>query len=316
MKRNHLSQHNALHRYGIRHAQAALNSFEQLSRAPLTTFITCLVIGITLALPMALYVILKNVDIVGQKLQQSTEITVYLKQDVTEDQTQHLAHSLQTNHLIQSLHVISPNEGLKELEHTAGTLDLLAEIRANPLPWAIAITPVASQNLAQNLNDLAIMLRTIPQVESAQLDSLWVQRLVAITHLSHRLVYAFGLLFSLAVLLIVNNCIRAATQFHEKEIEVIKIIGGTRSFIRRPFLYAGMLYGLLGGIIAWQLVDIFLIWLERPVQKLSTLYHHAFSLSGLSVDDTFSLLGLSIFLGCTGSWFAVTRYLQTKQRGQ
>jgi len=307
------SQHNYFTSYGVRHLQAGLNSLGQLSRAPFTTLITCIVIGVTLALPMALFILLKNVDVLSQKLQQSTQMTLYLKAETTKAQAQAVVQQLQENALIKEAHAISPDEGLTELQHQAGVTNMLVELQNNPLPWAIAIQPTRKAQSSQALAELGNTLKQIPAVEATQLDSLWVERLCALITLSHRLVYAFTFFLSLTVLLIVNNCIRAATQFHQKEIDIIKLIGGTRAFIRRPFLYAGMVYGILGGIIAWQLVDLLLLWLQNPINHLISLYNDTFELIGLNVTETLYLLLISVVLGWIGSWFAVTRYLQSRR---
>jgi cell division transport system permease protein len=72
-----------------------------------------------------------------------------------------------------------------------------------------------------------------------------------------------------------------------------------------------MTYGLLGSIIAWQLVDLFLLWLQNPTAHLASLYHSQFQLMGINLRDTLILLSGSILLGWLGSWFAVTRFLHS-----
>jgi cell division transport system permease protein len=307
------SQHNTFSSYGTRQLQAAVNSLGQLSRAPFATLLTCLVIGITLALPMALVVLLKNVDVLSEKLQQSTQMTLYLKPDVSEAQALQITQTLTDNPLIKDVRAISPAEGLAELQHQAGISDLLAELQNNPLPWSLAIQPTAKAQSKAALVELGSSLKQLPNVEAMQLDSLWIEKLFTLLSLAHRLIYAFAFFLSLAVLLIINNCIRAATQFHQTEIDIIQLIGATRSFIRRPFLYAGMVYGLLGGIIAWQLVDLLLLWLQTPFKNLMALYGNSFELLGLNLTETLSLLAISLLLGLVGSWFAVTRFLQTRK---
>jgi cell division transport system permease protein len=312
-QRQHKTSSRSFKNYMTRHAQAAFNSIGQLSRAPLAALVTCLVIGIALALPMALFVLLKNMEVLNQNFQQSTQMTLYLKQDATDAQAKTLAAALKKNPDIKNVTLISPAQGLQELQEQAGVTNVMSDLQNNPIPWAIVIVPAQSFPSAEALTELSNTLKLQPGVDSVQMDALWVERLFTLTTLAHRIVYALTLFLGIGVLLIINNCIRSATQSNKKEIGVIKLIGGTDSFIRRPFLYAGMIYGLLGGIIAWLLVDILLLWLGAPVSRLAALYHSQFNLAGISLFDTFLLLISSIALGLGGSWLAVTRFLRSSR---
>jgi cell division transport system permease protein len=302
-----------LKNYGTRHLQAAVNSIGQISRAPFTALTTCLVIGIALALPAALFVLLKNVEALSLSMKNNTEITVYLKQNVSDEQAANFAASLKKNADISAVSAISPAQGLKELAHENGQENLLNDLQNNPLPWALVITPAATLTTPDALSELSNSLKFNAEVDTVQMDSMWVQRLFSLMTLAHRLLYALMVFLGIGVLLIVNNCISSATQNSKKEIEVIKLIGGTHAFIRRPFLYVGIVYGLLGGILAWQLVDAMLMWLKQPVGQLAGLYHSQFQLMDIGVSSTFFLLFSSILLGWLGSWVAVTRFLRTSR---
>lgn len=299
-----------LRNYCVRHVQAALSSIGQISRAPVAALITCAVIGIALALPMALFILLKNIEVVSQNFQQPTEMSVYLKQDVTTSQVAALVASLKKNPEITRVTTISPAQGLSELQHQAGIENVLADLQNNPIPWAIVIVPAKAFASPAALTELSHTIKQNPEVDTIQLDMLWVERLFTLVNLAKRAAYAMAVFLGIGVLLIVNNCIRSATQTNKKEIAVIKLIGGTNAFIRRPFLYAGTVYGLLGGIIAWQLVDLLLLWLNGPISHLAALYHSSFQLLRIGVNDTLLLLISSISLGLIGSWLAVDSFLR------
>jgi cell division transport system permease protein len=151
--------------------------------------------------------------------------------------------------------------------------------------------------------------RKLPEVELAQLDMQWVKRLYYLLELADRAVFALSLLLGLAVLLIVGNTIRLAIQNRREEIEIIKLIGATNAFIRRPFLYTGLWYGIGGGLFATLLIGASLWWLSDPVSQLAGLYESGYRLTGLSFKETMELIGFSTFLGLTGSWVSVTRHL-------
>ncbi len=295
--------------YFARHLQAGLYSLGNLTRSPFASLMTCLIIGITLALPAALFVVLKNAEIISGSFQQTMQITLYLKNEATENDALALTRNLQANSQIKTARAISPQEGLQELQKQAGFDVLSSDLQENPLPWAIVILPADQASQPAQLLKLQQRLKQIALVDNIQLDILWVKRLASLITLAHRMTYALALFLGFAVLLIVNNTIRSATEQHHKEIEVIKLIGGTHAFIRRPFLYAGMSYGFLGGAIAWILVAILMFLLKSPTHQLAELYGSDFTLAGMGWVNTLILFSVSIALGLVGSWFAVTKHL-------
>ena len=167
-------------------------------------------------------------------------------------------------------------------------------------------------NEADNIESVQRMLKAFserPEVEHAQLDMQWLKRLYTIMDIGRRGIWVLATLLSISVLLVVGNTIRLAIENRREEIEIIKLIGGTNAFIRRPFLYTGFWYGLSGGILSWLLITTSLWLLSGPINQLATLYDSNYALAGLDLDGSLTLLGASITLGLGGSWLAVTRHL-------
>lgn len=298
--------------YLSRHIQSGLYSLGKITRAPLASLMTCFIIGVALALPALLFVGLKNAALMSHPIKGTQQITLYLQANTSASQVHTLLAMLKKESRIKSAQAISPEEGLHELQKQAGTMIVTDNLQNNPLPWAVTIEPIDTIENPAQFEQLATTLKQLPLVENVQLDILWVKRLASLMSVLQRTWFALAIFLSLAVLFIVNNTIRSATEQHHKEIEVIQLIGGTHAFIRRPFLYTGMTYGLLGGIIAWVLIMMLLIALNGPVHRLADLYGSPFSLVGLSFSNLFILLTGSVLLGLAGSWVAVTRYLRQK----
>jgi cell division transport system permease protein len=296
--------------YFTRHMQASLYSLGKLTRTPFMSLMTCLIIGIALALPAILFVALKNAELISGSFQQTMQITLYLQKNTTEKQALAFTRELQNHTGIKHARAISPTEGLQELQKQAGFAAAPGDMQDNPLPWAIVLLPTEEASTPTKVERLETTLRHLPLVDDVQLDILWVKRLASLITLAHRITYALAIFLGFAVLLIVNNTIRSTTEQHHKEIEVIQLIGGTDSFIRRPFLYAGMVYGLFGGVVAWILVTILILLLKTPAQHLAELYGSTFNLVGMGFSNVLFLLLLSLALGFAGSWFAVTKHLR------
>lgn len=311
--RNHTPRRNplsVLHVYVLRHLQVFFYSLGQLSRQPFATLMTVAVIGIALALPTGLHVILKNAQQLSGGWDGVAQISLFLKRSTTDKQARHLADQIRSLPDITTVSYISRDEALAEFRRLSGFGNALEALKDNPLPAVLVVRPAWQDNDPTAADRLLGRLQQFPAVDIAQLDMQWVKRLFVIMDIVRRGVLVLAALLALAVLLVVGNTIRLAIQNRRDEIVVMKLIGGTDAFIRRPFLYTGFWYGLLGGAIAWLLVNLSLSVLGGPIEQLAGLYQHRFAVTGLDLSATLLLLLFSILLGLTGSWLAVGRHLR------
>lgn len=295
--------------WAIRHLQAMLSSLGRLTRAPLSTLMTVAVLSIALAFPTGLKLLLDNVQRLSGSLDNSTNISIFLKQGLENSKYEALTDRLIHREGIAAVQLITPEEALEEFRNNSGFAGALEALDNNPLPAVMIITPTADHSTPETAKALVEGLQQMPEVDIAQLDLQWVRRLQAITEIAARGVLLLASLLALAVLLIIGNTIRLEIQNQKDEIEITKLIGGTNAFIRRPFLYTGFWYGLFGGLLAWLLVSVNLWLLTEPVKRLAGLYHSNFSLTSINISSLMILLASSIMLGLFGSWIAVARHL-------
>ena len=299
----------------MRHLQVLLSSLGRMSSKPLGSLMTAAVIGIAISLPVSLYVLVENLQDLGQKWDVGAGISVFLHPQVTESQAMELSRELENRAAVASVSYISPQKAMDEFRELSGFGEALDLLQENPLPAVLLIYPHGDLNNAEATASLAERIRQLPEVELAQADLQWLQRFHAITHMLQRAAAVLASLLALAVLLIVVNTIRLEIQGRRSEIEIIKLVGGTNSFIRRPFMYEGIWYGLLGGIIASFLVLLAFSLLQGPVVKLTGLYQSDFRLAGLSPGSFLLVLGSSTLLGLMGSWLAVKQHLDDIRPG-
>ena len=295
--------------YLVHHLRVFIASLGHLSRHPAPTLMTSAVIAIALALPAGLYVSLGNIGKLGQDWDNSAQISLFLQTSATLKQAEALAQKLRLHKHIRTVDIIDKEQGFAQFSEHSGFGDALKFLDENPLPIVLSVQPVVDPQQPGRLNQLLDEMRDIKLVELAQLDLQWVKRLYAILEIAQRGIWVIGSLLALAVLLIVGNTIRLDIQNHRSEIEVAKLIGASNAFIRRPFLYTGLWYGLLGGLLAWFLTALSLWLLAAPVERLSSLYQSDFQLSGLDLENILTLLAISCSLGLTGSWLAVGKHL-------
>ncbi len=305
---------NWLHTYLLRHLQVFFYSLGQLTRSPLSLLMTSAVIGIALALPTGLHIILKNMQNISGDLDSAAQISLFLKKSTSDAQAQQLIQQLKGMPQIKKINYISREQALQEFKRLSGFGNALKALEKNPLPAVIVVQPSLSQSNALSntaaTQQLLEQLQNKPYVDIAQLDMQWVKRLYTIMDIIRRGVIILSALLALAVLLVIGNTIRLAIQNRRDEIVIIKLIGGTDTFIRRPFLYTGFWYGLFGGLIALLLVMTSLLLLSDPIEALTQSYESRFSMQIIDFNSTVWLIGGSILLGLSGSWVAVERHLR------
>jgi cell division transport system permease protein len=296
--------------YFTHHLWVLVSSLGVLWRTPFATFMTAAVIGIALALPAGLHVLLQNVQKLSTGWEGTAQMSLFLKQDVSEKRIQSLAKKLRKWDGVAQVRYISRKQALEEFRKLSGFGGALDSLNENPLPAVLVVRPTSEAAEPGQMELLLGKVQELKPVDLAQLDMEWVRRLSGIIELGKRGVLLLGSLLSLAILLVIGNTIRLTILSRRDEIVVTKLIGATNAFIRRPFLYTGFWYGLMGAVLAWVLVGILLGLLSNPVSRLSFLYNSQFSLGGLDLETTAILLSSGILLGLLGSWLAVGKHLQ------
>lgn len=296
--------------YFLRHAQVFFYTLGQLSRVPVATFLTVAVIGITLALPAGLYVAIENVQRLAHGWEDNGQISLFLKQDVSDSAIEKLSEKIRKLPAVSWVDYVSREAALAEFKKLSGFGEALGALDRNPLPPVLVVHPAAKHARPEALQSLLRDLQRYNEVELAQLDLEWVRRLYAMLDLARQGVLILTAGLAVAVLLIVGNTIRLAVLNRRDEIEIIKLIGGTNAFIRRPFLYSGTLQGLLGGILAWLLVALGLLILSGPVHRLASLYGSLFVVENMGFLAALVLIGTGGLLGWLGSRLAVGRHLR------
>lgn len=293
------------------HIQALITTLGQSARNPGHSVLTAAVIGIALALPAGLYMGLQNVTSLTERWQGGAQISVYLRPGFANEARQRLIKDLELHVLVRELAIITPEQALLEYELITGFDDLEDAFgEDNPLPHVLVVYMNSQRTELGPVQALVDELSKRPEVEMVQSDLGWLKRLQSIIELVQRSVWVVAVLFAAGVILIVGNTIRTSIQSRHEEIEVTKLVGGTDAFIRRPFLYSGLWFGLLGAVLAWTLVAIAVELLSAPVLELAQLYHSDFRLRGPNVREVALLLGAGGLLGLVGSWFEVGRQMR------
>lgn len=307
-KRKNLSRPGGLSVLLRDHRRVAIDSINRLFSTAAASSLTWTMIAIAIALPLFLFLVLQNLQQFGSNIDKATQISIYMELDTSETELLAVQNSLNSHPTILSTEVISQSQALEEFQILSGFGDVLSGLNENPLPAVIVVTP-GTEILGQ-VRILIEELAYINKVDSVQYDLEWLQRLYGILNIAQRLTLMLGVMLAFGVALVVGNTVRLGIENRRDEIVVVKLVGGTNSFVARPFLYTGLWYGSGGGLLAAVLVFLAQFVMEGPVSQVASLYNGEFSLIRLSFSDIFNVLLLSGFLGWFGAWLSVLRHLK------
>ena len=270
-----------------RHASTSIGALGRLSRQPFASLMIVLVIAVTLALPAAINVVVKNAQSVSSSWNNALDFSVYLKLDIT----------------------VSEAEGLARLIRQRADVESVDLVTADALPHALVVRP-SPGNTGASLTLLQEEIGNLPETDLVQVDTEWVQRFHAILDIVRKAIAIGSALLGIAIVVIIGNTIRLDIENRREEIEVTKLIGASNAFVRRPFLWTGFWYGLLGGASALLLVQYGLYLLKEPVTRLAGLYQGNITVATLGVSESLTIIGAAVFLGLFASWVTAARHMR------
>jgi len=302
--------------WGRRQLYSLFSSLGTLFSHRLGTLLTVLVLAIAMVLPIGLYVTLNNLRGVDLKSEEWGSITVFLRAGVSEGEVNEFLDMINARP-DASASGVSPEQGLEEFRTESGFGQALDVLESNPLPWVLLIQPVAQngEDLSVAAERLSSWLTSIQIVDSVQLDYKWLERLAGLLGLGNALVTILSVTFSLAVVVVIANTIRMDVANRADEIEVLSLVGAGDSFIRQPFLYSGLWYGVMGALLALALLEACITYLQAPLESLLDAYGHAFAIVRLNGFQIIMVLAGGGLLGVLGAWVSVERYLRVLRRG-
>ncbi|WP_107918831.1 permease-like cell division protein FtsX [Neisseria elongata] len=294
--------------YFTLHFEAAKNAVRQLFKQPLATLLILVMLAIAMSLPLALYLGVQSSQAVLGKLNESPQITLYMEQNADEADSAVIKELLAADKRIEKSEFIGKAQGLSELQTSMGEQDIVSMLDSNPLPDAFVVSPKPGGTPSE-MQALRQDLAKLPMVESAQLDTEWMQTLYQIDDFVQKVLAFLSVTLSVAFVLVAHNTIRLQILSRKEEIEITKLLGAPSSFIRRPFLYQAVWQSLLAAGLSLALCA----WLIHATQPLVAQIFRPY---GLNIEWRFfhtwewlSVCGIVAALGIAGAWLATRQHL-------
>lgn len=289
------------------HTQALGLVLKRMRKNLLATLLMFIVMGVTLSLPGTLYVIVENLNRLAGSMQTDPQISLFLKLDADSGTAAAIGAKLDAHPAVREHRFISKDTAWEQMQQDAETTAVSASLEKNPLPDAYFVTPEPLQ--PNEIEALQTELQQWEGVEMAQLDTSWIKRLNALLQLGKKGILVLVALLGIALIVIIGNTIRLQILTQREEIEVSKLIGATDSFIRRPFLYAGTIYGLGGGLVAWLLLIGIIRLFNLSIADLAELYASGYRLDLPALETGIAIIAGTVILSWLGSYIAVNRSL-------
>jgi len=290
---------------------ALAQGFRQLRSRKMASLVTLLVFGVTLALPALILFTASSLAELGNKSVGEESVTAYLNLQTSDLDGAALAQRLQSQAGVKETRYISRDEALAMFYEQADIGDAVDVLGENPLPGAIILFPDTNSLTETAMSEMAARIEAIDAVDRVQFDLRWVQRLQAVLNLARTIGWILAGFLTLTALLVIGNTIRLELLRRQSERDVSRLLGASKSFLNRPLLYTGALYGFLGGVIACGIALLTLSWLRGPAAELSTLYASAFELIMPTASQLLLVVGTATILGLIGA--IVTLYQPSHQ---
>lgn len=286
------------------------NAMQDLKSTPLATFLTVMVIAISLTLPGVCYMVYKNVHSAAAQYYPSPQITVYLEKTLNDETAAQVVSQLQAQQGVEKVNYLSREEALGEFRNWSGFGSALDMLEENPLPAVVIVMPKLDFQSIAALNSLRDRLAQVTGVNEARMDDSWYARLTSLTTLIGRVATMIGILMVAAVFLVIGNSVRLSIFVRRDTINVQKLIGATDGFILRPFLYGGALLGFGGALLSLIFSEIMILRLSSAVAEVAKVFGTQFELSGLDFDECVLMLLICSMIGWAAAWLATVQHLR------
>ena len=286
--------------------RVARESFAYVGQRWATTLVVWLLIGVALALPSALYVLEVNLSHAAGEWQGRPGFSVYFDPGLDASVPTALLARLRAEPDISDVRLITPDQALAELRGQTAlreAVEIFDGLERNPLPTTIRATLVLGLS-SDRLLEIAESAGISPGVAEVVIERTWLERLSAIRDVIRLVAVILAALLGVSAVLISAASVRLAIAARLAEREVLALVGAEARFIRRPFLYLGVLYGIGGAVVAAVLLAAALVALEAPLARLFASYGAELNLSGFDPMFLGVLVGCGAVLGAFGARLA------------
>jgi cell division transport system permease protein len=293
-----------------KHLQSATEAFYSLRRNLFLNIMVILVISAVMTLPAIFWNLSQSIKTVSGGFE--NKISIYLKNNLSASDQKQILRDITALPQVKNVKFISPAEGMALLQKRDGMNDIKKFLPKNPLPAVIDVSPniTSKANYAVEMADLVGKLKSFSQVKEIFVNSSWLNQVYSMFKITAVMMKFLITTLLLAIFLIIGSTLSLIIQTRHEEINVLRLIGADDNYIQRVFLYTGMWYSLLGGILAILFTSFFLMALHKVLGPIALSYGLPIKLDSISVSQSYLLLLVAIFFGWLSAKIAVVRQIR------
>ena len=281
-----------------------------LVRNPTLTVATVLTVAVSLALLGASLVIQRGVEGFNTRFKDDVEFIVWMSPDAEQSNIDRAAEFLDESLTVKSFTFVNKDATFAEFQdYYADQPEVLDLVEAEQLPTSFRVVPeIADLALIRSLGD---EIEALPGISGVDYAEEYIKQLNDITSSVSTVMILAAVFSAVASALLMYNTIRTGLFARRREIEVMRLVGATKWFIRIPFMMEGLLQGLIGAVFSGVAIFGLNKVISRAVQGENNLrLFESFALETSEVASVaFILLLVGAALGALGAGIAVTRYL-------
>jgi cell division transport system permease protein len=236
---------------------------------------------------------------------QKVQVIVYLEDGVEDRVRTSLENRLKDDPAVDVVEFVSREQALARFRAMFRDLSALPEdLGENPFPASLEVSLKGQRQSSAEVQRLAAAFTSVPGVKEIQYDLLWIDRLATGVKIVRGVGAFLGGILVVAGIFTISNVIRLTIYAREDELDIMRLVGATRAYVKGPFVAEGMIQGGLGGALATVLLWVALQWLARGLASSDLLGHAAFALpAGLGL---LLVLG-GMLVGVAGSLLSLSR---------
>jgi cell division transport system permease protein len=267
--------------------------------------LTFLTVGVFLALA-------NNLEHVAEQISNNMAAVFFLDKNISADQRNAIEQELKRSPLVLETTFVSAEQAVDKFRERFPELEgIIENIKINPFPPSIETTFREKTISFREASGLISRIGNMPGVEEVQFNQEWVDRVNSFSRLAKAVGFFLGGILVLASFFIISNVIKLNVFARKDEIEILRLVGATNTFIRVPFLLEGITLGVIGGLVSLFLLLLLInsipIYLGSRLGVLNELINFRY----LSLGQAITIVAEGGIIGLLGSLTSLARFLKT-----
>lgn len=277
------------------------NALLGFRRSPLLSGLSVAAVGFSLFVVGLFGLTAHNIDRAIESVEEQVEVVAYLREDTGETRAEIARKEIEALPEVREVRYVSKVEALHEASRELVEFsDVFSDLEVNPLPASLEILLAPAHRGSRQVQEIADRVAGYDFVEEVRYGREWVERVFTLRRIAGAAAAVLGGAFALAAVLLTGTAVRMAILARSRAIEIMRTVGATESYVRRPYLLEGLFTGLAGGLLALGLTWLTYWTVDTRLLRLAW------------IPDSWVLLGLggAGLLGVVAAWRAVRRELR------